>query len=687
MTSPFAPKRFIHDLERVAQARSQIAKSLSQIVTVLRRQEATGAEFSGRLGLESTIANLAIASQNLEQNVFRLLVLGDMKRGKSTLLNALLGKNLLPSDVNPCTALLTVLKYGPTAQVTIHFNNGKSPEQLDFASFKQRYTIPPEEAKILEAREQLAFPEVSHAVVEYPLPLLEKGIELVDSPGLNDTEARNQLSLNYINNCHAILFVLRAAQPCTLEERRYLANYIKDRGLTVFFLINAWDQVRQGLVDPDDPELVQEAEDKLRRVFRANLSEYCWANGEDLYSERVFEVSALKALRDRLQDPTASLEGSGFPEFLQALNQFLTQERAVAELQQARSVARQTYRHVCEAIERRIPLLEDSLSQLEQRIDSVQTEFAQLDKIRDQFQTEIRTRRDREAQEIADSFRTYILDLENSFEQDFLNAQPDLNFLEFLQQDNREKFYTAFKRAFERYMNDRLAGWEFIAKQKVSAAFTQLDERAADYRVAYTQVIEAINEKLIGQRFYAIGHRYNKEEVEVWSDAVMDLFSGIPDSLNGAVTSFNMFWQQVLLYLCIAIAFQVAALVFTSIALNVFAVMLAGMGVVALQAEYVRQQFLSTTKKEFVKYLPKIAEEQWETVKQGVKGCFDAYEQSAIQRVDDDIQARKAELDNLLRQKQSHEVDRETEIQRFQTLETEIAAEVKQVEFAYESLI
>ena len=50
------------------------------------------------------------------------------------------------------------------------------------------------------------------------------------------------------------------------------------------------------------------------------------------------------------------------------------------------------------------------------------------------------------------------------------------------------------------------------------------------------------------------------------------------------------------------------------------------------------------------------------------------------------INSRKAELDNLLRQKQSHEVDREMEIQRFQTLEAEIAAAVKQVEFAYESL-
>ena len=42
-------------------------------------------------------------------------------------------------------------------------------------------------------------------MVEYPLPLLQKGIEIVDSLGLNDTEARNELSLGYVNNCHAIL--------------------------------------------------------------------------------------------------------------------------------------------------------------------------------------------------------------------------------------------------------------------------------------------------------------------------------------------------------------------------------------------------------------------------------------------------------------------------------------------------
>src|SRR6476646_363732 len=366
---------FLNDLDRVAQVRSQVAHSLGRMVDTLKQSKLEGANSSGQLGLEHDIEDLAVASKNLQQGVFRLLVLGDMKRGKSTLLNALIGENLLPSDVNPCTAILTVLRYGAEKKVTVHFNDGTRPEQLDFKSFKQRYTIDPGEAKELEQQKKQAFPNIDCAIVEYPLPLLQRGVEIVDSPGLNDTEARNELSLGYINNCHAILFVLRASQPCTLGERRYLENYIKGRGLTVFFLVNAWDQVRESLIDPDDAEELEEAETKLRRVFKANLAEYCVADGYDLYEERVFELSSLKALRLRVKNPEASLAGTGFPEFMGALNIFLTQERAISELRQARTLARQAATHVGEAIARRIPLLDQDVNELKQRINSVEPEF------------------------------------------------------------------------------------------------------------------------------------------------------------------------------------------------------------------------------------------------------------------------------------------------------------------------
>jgi len=265
---------FLNDLGKVAQVRPDIANSMAIIVHELEEAEKINVNKSGKLELEQDIEDLKKAGANLREGVFRLLVLGDMKRGKSTFLNALIGENILPSDVNPCTAILTVLRYGVQKRVMVYLTDDTEPEEIDFKTFKTRYTIDPKEAKRLEQEKQLAFPHVSHAIVEYPLAILEKGIEIVDSPGLNDTEARNELSLGYINNCHAILFVLRATQPCTLGERRYLENYIKDRGIAIFFLINAWDQVKDSLIDPDDSEELAEAENKLKRVFKANLAEY-----------------------------------------------------------------------------------------------------------------------------------------------------------------------------------------------------------------------------------------------------------------------------------------------------------------------------------------------------------------------------------------------------------------------------
>ncbi len=490
---------FLSDLERVAKVRFEVAGCLGRIADKLEREELAGEKASGRLGLERNIEDLMLASKNLSQGVFRLLVLGDMKRGKSTFLNALIGENLLPADVNPCTALLTVLRYGEQKTVTVYFKNGKRPEHLDFPTFKQRYTIAPEEAKTLEQEKKLAFPDVSYAVVEYPLPLLEKGIEIVDSPGLNDTEARNEMSLNYINNCHAILFVLRAGQPVTLEERRYLENYIKGRGLTVFFLINAWDEIRKGLIDPEDAEELQEAEEKLRRVFQTNLAAYCQIDGYDIYSDRVFEISSLMALRRRLKNPDASLEGTGFPEFMGAINTFLTKERAVAEMRQARTLARRTADRVREAIARRVPLLEQDLGELKQRIHSVEPEFEKLQEIRDRFADEIKTMRDKKARTITDSFRTYLLNLGSTFEADFLRYQPNLGFMDSLSKGRREEFNGAFKRAFEQYINDKITAWELTANQEMEDAFTQLANSAAQHGSAYTRITNAMTEKLVGQ--------------------------------------------------------------------------------------------------------------------------------------------------------------------------------------------
>lgn len=672
---------FLGSLEKVTKVRGEIADRLDNILEIFKR--------SDRFSLDSDIEDITLASQNLRRGVFRLLVLGDLKRGKSTFLNALIGENLLPSDVNPCTAILTVLRYGKEKQVTVYFNNERSPQVLDFKSFKQQYTIAPDEAKALEKRQDSAFPDVDYAVVEYPLPLLEKGIEIIDTPGLNDTEARNRLSLSYINNCHAILFVFRAIQPCTLEEKRYLENYLKGRNLSLFFLINAWDEIQKELIDTEDREDLEKAEAKLRQVFREQLREYCQVDGEDLYDRRVFELSSLEALRRQIKSSEASLEGTGFPELMTTLERFLLEEKAIVQFKQAKYLTKKAYDRLHETIARRIPLLSEDVTQIKQKIKTIEPEFKQLSDIRDRFLGEIENTRDRKAKEIADSLKEYILNLSATFETDFVRYQPSLSFLDFLLQGRREEFHQAFKQAFERYIKEQMLAWERTAEQKIEDAFLQLARSAANYGDSYRQITDSMTEKLTGQKVY-VSLDSDDNNSPSWASWAMGFFSLATGNVAGvfmASAGFN--WKNILVNWIAAIGISSFLAIFVGgliAPLGILAIPILGMGVGAFQATQAREDFLKATKKEFAKSLPKIAQEQWQPIYDVVKECFDTYKDEASKRIDRDIQSRKAELDTLIEQKESQQVDSEKEIEKLQTLDAEVLKEVSKVDSLYEEL-
>ncbi|NER80398.1 MAG: hypothetical protein F6K42_12635, partial [Leptolyngbya sp. SIO1D8] len=134
-----------------------------------------------------------------------------------------------------------------------------------------------------------------------------------------------------------------------------------------------------------------------------------------------------------------------------------------------------------------------------------------------------------------------------------------------------------------------------------------------------------------------------------------------------------------LVYVCVYVALYILGILFSSLVLNVIGVLMVGGGVLAAQAEVVRQKFLSTTKDEFVKYLPQIADEQWRPVYKAVQSCFEVYEENVIGRISADIEAREAELNNVLQQKQSHDINRDQEIHRLTTLKESIADEMQSI--------
>ena len=154
MTDKIEAKNFIEDLDRFDRVKKEISARLKEIANILKLSESIGDKKSGRLELVKDLEDLEKTSKNLDLGRFRLLVLGDMKRGKSTFLNALIGENILPSDVNPCTALLTILRYGQEKKVTVYFNDETPPEKIDFHTFKHSYTIDPAEAKRLQQQKK-----------------------------------------------------------------------------------------------------------------------------------------------------------------------------------------------------------------------------------------------------------------------------------------------------------------------------------------------------------------------------------------------------------------------------------------------------------------------------------------------------------------------------------------------------
>ena len=689
MNSTSQSQQLLQDLDRVSHTRQAIASNLANIGTILTQGEEGSRSQSGAFDWEKLIDDIETAGRKLNAGVFRLLVLGDMKRGKSTFLNALIGENLLPSDVNPCTALLTILRYGPEKKVTVYFIGDRPAQVLSFEAFREEYTIDPAEAKQLETSQEMAFPDVSHAVVEYPLEILSKGVEIVDSPGLNDTEARNELSLGYVQNCHAILFMLRATQPCTMAERRYLDNYIKDRGLTIFFLVNAWDQIKESLLDPDDEQALAKATDKLHKVFRSNLQTYTTVESYDLYEERVFPISALQALRQRIKNPHSALEGTGFSEFIEALNIFLTQERVIAEFRQARTMARQALAQVTESISRRIPLLDQSISELQNRINAVQPEFEKLREIGNQFRDEIHRTRDRQARAIADSFKAYVLALPNTFDTDFLKYQPGtIAFLDYFSQGKREEFNRAFEKAFEDYLKDKMLAWINQAEKDLEDGLAHLRSVADDYGHSYQIVTEHITQKLTGENFTARPHDEEESNVPGWAKWAMGLYSVATGNFTGATLAMSGFdFNTIFLNLIATIGISFLASAIFGVILGPITFALVGIGLGAFQVDQGRKKFIQATKKEFIKHLPKLAEEQWHPIYNTVQDSFDRYEEDVMDRLDQDIKARRAELDNLMDQKRSQEIDCGAEKARLNQIQSEVAQETQNIESEFRQFL
>ncbi len=255
-------------------------------------------------GLETAAAKLRDRSGKLRQGRFTFLILGEFKRGKSTLLNAMLGRDLLPRKAAPCTAILTSLRYGPAPAVRVLFTDGRvehlTPEQFN-DKYKLEISDVDTEAAYYQTMSEDRFKDIDMAEVDYPLELCRHGVELVDSPGLAEHAVRERRTLEYLRHADAIIMVLDAVNFLNQRERAFLSNQLTPLGLrsNLFFLINRWNTLTEGLLDPNDREEAKRVFGEQNQLVELRLKPLCHVHGVDLSSERIFKINALGALRER----------------------------------------------------------------------------------------------------------------------------------------------------------------------------------------------------------------------------------------------------------------------------------------------------------------------------------------------------------------------------------------------------
>lgn len=331
-------------------------------------------EVTSRLNM-SKEKELAELSQKVQSDTFKIMVTGTFKNGKSTFINALMGEEILPAYALPTTAIINEVKYGTEKRAMLYFRD-KLPEPLPdklaekavrhMEKYKGRQ-IPPLEIPYDEIEDYVVIPmgadekqiklQSPYERVElfYPLDILRNGVEVIDSPGLNEDETRTRVTMDYLKKVDAILYVLNANAICAGDEMRFVKKDLYDREIEdVFFIVNRFDQIRQR----EQPQIRQYAEMKLKEIYP---------------QPELFCLSAINALDGRLDKDDSLVEKSGIIPLEKRLMEFLTKEKGKAKLASPAKQVRQILSR--EALEVVIPrerkLLNCDLDEVKRKYENI----------------------------------------------------------------------------------------------------------------------------------------------------------------------------------------------------------------------------------------------------------------------------------------------------------------------------
>ncbi len=300
----------------------QTVSDLTESLTQLK-------EYSEDIGLEHTAKSIGETIEKIAKEHFEVAIVGEFKRGKSTLINALLGQEVLPADVLPATATLNRVTYSEEPYVMVEYKNGEE-EKVDINKLADYVT------KLSYESEKKA-ETVKQATVYYDTDFCRNNVDIIDTPGLNDDEQMTNVTLSILPEIDAAVFVISANSPFSQFEKEFLEKKMltSDMG-RIIFAVNCFGTFSK----EDEDRIVETVEkrigsyvmEKAKMVMGENSKEFA-VYKRKIGTPKVIGVYAKKALMAKESGDAAMLEESNFPTFERVLESMLTQERGAITLQ------------------------------------------------------------------------------------------------------------------------------------------------------------------------------------------------------------------------------------------------------------------------------------------------------------------------------------------------------------------
>jgi GTPase SAR1 family protein len=317
---------------------------------------------------EGGVARAARAlDEKLAEERFNVVVVGEVKRGKTTFVNALLGAEVLPAAVVPLTSVVTAVTWGDEVRAEVAFLDGRV-EQVAPKDLPAYITEPGNPENRLG---------VERAVLFYPVEELHDGVFLVDTPGVGSVYAHNtEAARAYVPEADAAIFLTSADPPIGESERTFLEE-VRGEASHMFFILNKIDY----LSEPDQSEALA----FTRGVLEESLGR----------SVRLYAVSARGALEAKLAGDTRALLGTDFAAFERDFRKFLLRDKGRTILDSVAGHARRLVTNLRNSIdveERAARLPQEELAG---KIEEMEAVFSRASEWRDDMHALLRKERDR----------------------------------------------------------------------------------------------------------------------------------------------------------------------------------------------------------------------------------------------------------------------------------------------------